>query len=149
MIEDIKRLTWKQRRIVNQKISGKTNKQIAIMEYPNSPEHSGEVMVSRVLNKTHVAQYLEQSKMIALKEHNITWSRILKPVSDGLDAGTQIRDKEGNVIDTIPDINTRLRASKQAAEMLRVKEEIDPTDPSGLKLPDGIDEIQLVRLMKK
>lgn len=139
----------KQRIMVEKKIKGKSNKEIGQEMYPNATPESQAVLVSTNLKKPNVAKYLEQSKMIALKEHNITWSRILKPVSDGLDAGTHIRDKEGNVIDTIPDINTRLRASKQAAEMLRVKEELDPTDTSVLKIPDGIDEIQLVRLMKK
>lgn len=148
MIEDVKRLSWKELRIAKQRIAGQSIKQIAVREHPNSPEHSGVVMVSRTLNKPNVAQYLEQSKLQALKEHNITWSRIIKPISDGLKATHKIYDKEGNTIVEEQDLNTQMRASKQASELLRVKEELDPADVSKLKIPNGIDEVQLVRLLR-
>jgi hypothetical protein len=145
----VKNISPKQRRIVKAKIKGVKNKDIGKVEYPNATPDSQAVLVSRELQKGHVAQYLEQSKLQALKEHDITWSRIIKPISDGLKATHKIYDKEGKVLVSEPDLNTQMRASKQASELLRVKEEIDPVNPDGLKLPDDIDEIQLIRLMKK
>jgi hypothetical protein len=144
----VKNISPKQRRIVKAKIKGVKNKDIGKVEYPNATPDSQAVLVSRELQKGHVAQYLEQSKLQALKEHNITWSRIIKPISDGLKATHKIYDKEGKTIVEEPDLNTQMRASKQASELLRVKEEIDPVSPDGLKLPDDIDEIQLIKLIK-
>jgi isopropylmalate/homocitrate/citramalate synthase len=140
------KISPKQRRIVKAKIKGKSNKEIAQVEYPNATPDSQTVLVSRELNKPNVAQYYEQSKMIALKEHNITWSRVIKPISEALEA-TKQNNFTGEV--TI-DHNTRLSASKAARELLEVKQ-VSPEDKLPLmdKLPDGIDEIQLVRLMKK
>jgi hypothetical protein len=144
----VKNISPKQRRIVKAKIKGVKNKDIGKVEYPNATPDSQAVLVSRELQKGHVAQYLEQSKLQALKEHKITWSRIIKPISDGLKATHKIYDKEGNVLVSEPDLNTQMRASKQASELLRVKEEIDPVSSDGLKLPDDIDEIQLIKLIK-
>lgn len=139
-------ITPKQRKIVKEKIKGKTNKQIGEIVYPNAKPDSARVQVSAQLNKSNVAQYYEQSKLQALKEHNITWSRVIRPISDALEAVKQ-NNFTGEVT---TDHNTRLRASKQAVELLQVKE-ISPEDKDPLlsKLPEGIDEIQLVRLMKK
>jgi hypothetical protein len=144
----VKNISPKQRRIVKAKIKGVKNKDIGKVEYPNATPDSQAVLVSRELQKGHVAQYLEQSKLQALKEHDITWSRIIKPISDGLKATHKIYDKEGNIVVEEPDLNTQMRASKQASELLRVKEEIDPVNSDGLKLPDDIDEIQLIKLIK-
>lgn len=143
------KITAKQRRIVKAKIKGKKNPEIGAVEYPNANTTSQRQLVARELKKGSVAQYLEQSKLQALKEHNITWSRIIKPISDGLKATHKIYDKEGNTIVEEQDLNTQMRASKQASELLRVKDELDPDDISKLKLPSNVDEIQLVRILNK
>lgn len=140
----VKNISSKQRRIVKAKIKGVKNKDIGKVEYPNATPDSQAVLVSRELGKDNVAKYYEQSKLQALKEHNITWSRVIKPISDAL--GAVRSDLTGDVH---VDHNTRLRASKQAVELLQVKGEIPETESLISKLPDGIDEIQLVRLMKK
>jgi hypothetical protein len=134
----------KQRRIVKAKIKGKSNKEIARDEYPTATERSQEVLVSRELNKTAVAQYYEQSKLQALKEHNITWSRIIKPISDGLNA-----TKQNNFTGEITtDHNTRLSAAKQAMSLLEVKQMDNDTKEQLLNLPNNVDEIQLIKLIK-
>lgn len=138
----VDKLNPKTKRIIKAKIQGKKHKEIAAVEYPNATEHSGVELVSRQLRNN--ASYLEQSKLQALKEHNITWSRVIKPISDAL--GAVRSDLTGDVH---IDHNTRLRASKQAVELLQVKGESPETESLISKLPDGIDEIQLVRLMKK
>lgn len=91
--------------------------------------------------------YYEQTKLLALKKHNITWDRILKPISDALEATTSIRDKDGVEITEVADLNTRLRASKQAAEMLKVKDEIDPNETIPESLPKGMDLVEAQRLL--
>src|SRR4051812_39816773 len=111
----VDKLNPKTKRIIKAKIQGKKHKEIAKVEYPNATENSGIELVSRQLRNN--ATYLEQSKMIALKEHNITWSRVIKPISDALDA-TKQNNYTGEV--TI-DHNTRLSASKQAMSLLDVK----------------------------
>lgn len=144
--------TPKQRRIIKSKIKGTSNKDIGAIEYPNATPRSQEVLVSRELKKGHVAQYYEQSKLQALKEHNITWSRIIAPLSDALEAGTkwQTTDEETGEVTTHETIDhaTRLRASKQAQDLLRIKDEVDPDAAPLNTLPAGIDEIQLVRLLR-
>lgn len=138
----------KARRIIKAKIKGTSNKDIGALEYPNATPRSQEVLVSRELTKPNVAQYYEQSKLQALKEHNITWSRIIQPISDGLSATNKIYDKQGNILVEENDLNTRMRASKQASELLRIKDEVDPDAAPLNSLPAGIDEVQLIRLLK-
>jgi hypothetical protein len=146
----VDKLNPKTKRIIKAKIQGKKHKEIAAVEYPNATEQSGVELVSRQLRNN--ASYLEQSKMIALKEHNITWSRVIKPIDDALEAGkkwTETDDKTGKITHhELIDHNTRLRASKQAVELLQVKGESPETESLLSKLPD-VDEIQLVRLLKK
>lgn len=134
----VKTISAKQKRIVKAKIQGKKNREIAQVEYPDATQESQDVIMSRELNKPAVKQYLEQTKLQALKEHNITWSRIIKPISDGLEATTERRR---------PNYQVRLAAAKQARELLELKynEEIPPEFKS---LPSNVDEIQLVRLLK-
>lgn len=143
-----KLITPKTKRIIKAKIKGASNKDIGAVEYPNATPRSQEVMVSRELKKPNVAQYYEQSKLQALKEHNITWSRIIKPISDGLAAQTNIYDKQGILMATEPDLNTQMRASKQAADLLRIKDEVDPDAAPLNNLPADFDEVQLIRMLK-
>lgn len=140
----VKNPTIKQKRIVKAKIKGHSNKDIGTQEYPEATPESQAVLVSRELSKPHVAQYLEQSKMIALKEHNITWSRIIKPISDALEAVRS--DLTGDIH---IDHNTRLRASKQAAELLQVKQIDEEVKEQLQNLPEGINELELQRLIFK
>lgn len=146
----IEKISPKQRRIIKAKIKGTKLKDIGNMEYPNATERSKEVLVSRELNKPHVAQYLEQSKLLALKEHNITWSRIIKPISEALDATKVVILGKGEeaFADVQPDHTTRLSATKQARELLEkpptkdIKEELT-------KLANGSTELEIVQAIFK
>lgn len=129
----------KQRRIIKAKIKGQKNTEIGKVEYPDANPTSQRQMVSTQLKKPNVAQYYEQSKLMALKEHNITWSRIIRPITDALDFS------EGKPIDNI---NVRLKGSKMASEFLESKQMDTEAKEQLLNLPD-VDEIQLIRLMKK
>lgn len=134
------KLSAKQRRIAKMKIKGNSNKQIAQIEYPEAKPESGAVLVSTQLNKPHVAKYVEQSKTIALKELGITWLRIIGPVNRALEF------EEG---DPVQNINIQLKASKQAAEYMQSKEfTVDEAKDQLKTLPQDINEIQLVRLLK-
>ena len=140
----------KQRRIAQLKIQGKKNRDIGEVEYPKAQlgrdgkTYSADVIVSRELKKPAVAQYLEQMKLQALKEHNVTWSRIIKPISDALEAGK--RNESGEIT---PDHPTRLRAAKQGAELLQDKSlERDEVKEKLLDISEDMDEIQMIRLMK-
>lgn len=134
----VPKLSRKQQQIVKAKVKGHKNKDIAKIHYPKANPQSQASIISSELRKPNVAQYYEQSKLQALKEHNITWSRVIKPISDGL---TALNSKEEI------DHNTRLRASKQAVELLHIKEVDQDTREQLLNLPN-VDEIQLIRLMQ-
>jgi len=134
------KISRKQQQIVKAKIKGHKNKDIGAVQYPNAKPESQAVLVSRELKKTHVAKYYEQSKLQALKEHNITWSRIIKPVSEALEA----IKPNGDI-----DHNTRLSASKQATSLLELKH-IDEEAKEQLKnLPEDINELEIQRLLFK
>lgn len=139
----VDKLTPKTKRIIKAKIQGKKHKEIAALEYPNATSQSGVELVSRHLRNN--AQYLEQSKLLALKEHNITWSRIIKPISEGLEA-----EKQNNFTGEItPDITTRLRASKQAQELLQAKDKPEELTESLTSLPPNLDEIEYLKLIRR
>jgi hypothetical protein len=130
--------TKKQRRIVKLKIKGKSNKDIGDIEYPNANDVSKRQLVSRELHKSHVAQYHEQSKLIALKENNITWNRIIKPINDALDA-----DKQDGSIDH----TTRLSASRQAKDLLE-KGISEEAKEQLLEIGNNATELEIIRLIK-
>jgi hypothetical protein len=123
----------KQRRIVHGKIKGLKNTEIGKQEYPKDKPISQRQLVSRELKKPAVAQYLEQSKLIALKESNITWRRVTDAISRGLD-----------------DDNKYLSAAKQASDLLDMPRDTkDEELNQALKsLPSNVDEIRLIQLMK-
>lgn len=136
----------KDRRIVKAKIKGKTHDEIAAVEYPNAKPENRRSIISQRLAKPNVAQYQEQVKLQALKEHNITWSRIIKPISDGLDAEKQ-NQFTGEIT---PDLNTRLRASKQAQELLQDKSiSNDEVKEKLLDIKDGADEVEIQSILFK
>lgn len=139
-------LKAKDRRIVKAKIQGKTDQEIGKAEYPNQKPESARVSVTRRLSKPDVAQYLEQSKLVALKEHNITWSRVVKPISDALEAVKS--DLTGDVH---VDHNTRLRASKQASELLNLPNKTQDSELNQAlqNLPQNVDEVELQRMIFK
>lgn len=137
-------------RIAELKAKGMKNKDIAPLVYPDLPIESALVKVSRHLTKGQAGAYLEQSKLQALKEHNITWSRIIAPIADALEANHVVilGSKEDAFADVQPDHSTRLRASRQASELLKVKDEIGPDTPAPINLPSGMDEVQILRAWK-
>lgn len=132
----------RQKRIAELKAKGLKNPEIGARVYPNANPTSQRQLVSRQLKKPHVAQYFEQSKLIALKTHNITWDRVVKPISDGLDW----EDKHGN-----PDIQVRLRASKDARELLDLPTKTEDEELKDVlgKLPSNLSELELQRLVFK
>lgn len=141
-------------------IKGKTNREIAKRVYPNTKSTSAEVMISKTLHQPEVMEYLEQTKLMALKKHNITWDRIIRPVSEALDATTPIktkkitRDDKGNVISEDEHLTfvtshaIRLSAAKQAQELLRTKDQ-GPTDqtPTPSQMPDNLNLVEAQRLI--
>lgn len=136
----VNRVSSKDKRIVKARIKGKKLKEIAAKEYPNAKENSGMVLVSRQLKKPHVAQYYEQSKLQALKDLNITWRRVIKPISEGLDFESD---------DKAEAIKIRMSASKQARELLQLKDQQETTQQTQQNIPMDIDEIEVQRLLFK
>lgn len=104
------KLSEKQRKIVKAKISGKKNRQIAKEFYPNATPKSGEVLVSRELNKVNVREALEQ----AYAKHNLTPERLVQPISDALDA-EKVNDVTGEVT---KDHATRLKAASLGLNLI-------------------------------
>lgn len=120
-------LSEKDLRILQAHLEGKTNKDIGAIEYSDAKPNSQAVLVSRVLQKTHVAQYLQQSKLEAIKKHGLTWDKVIKPIADALEA-ERLNQYTGEIQ---PDHTTRLSASKAARELLAVKD-AEPTTPEQL-----------------
>lgn len=141
----VKLPTEKQRRIVKAKVQGKKNRDIAKLEYPNAKLESQDVIVSRELAKPHVAKYYQESKLIALKNVGIDWQWIIDRINDAGNATKQ--NQFTGEIDA--DHGLRLRAAKQAQDLLEVKtKDVDQTAAPLNNLPAGIDEVQLIRLLK-
>lgn len=125
----------KQRRIIKSKVEGKTNRAIGKVEYPNAKQGSQDVMVSRELKKPEVALFYEQTKLIALKEHNISWTRVMQAVSDGLDSEK---------------IDVRLRAAKQASDYLDIpNKSVEDNKELLNNLPSNVSELEVQRLLFK
>jgi hypothetical protein len=140
----IDKLSPKQRRIAKARIKGKSNKDIARVEYPKAKEHSGEVLVSREIQKGHVAQYIEQGKLQTLKEFNVTWRTIVEPRVEAVKAV-----KQNNFTGEItPDHTVRLKAAKDLEGMLENKQLDNDTRELISNLPTNADEIELVMRMK-
>lgn len=125
--------TPKQRRIVKAKIKGYKHDEIAAHEYPKAKPENRRSIISQELHKPHVAQYYEQSKLIALKESNITWKRVTDAISRGLD-----------------DDNKYLQAAKQAGDLLNLPKETkdDELKDKLISIAQDADEIQLIRALK-
>jgi hypothetical protein len=132
-------ISRKAKQIANAKIKGHKNKDIGKIQYPNASPASQAVLVSTTLNKPEVVQYMEQSKLIALKEANITWARIIAPINDALTATKASGDTDHTI---------RLAASKQARELMQDKNMSEETKQQVASLPGDIDEIQLIKLIK-
>lgn len=126
------------------KSKGFKNKDIAPIVYPHLPLESAIVKVSRHITKGKAGQYIEQSKTIALKEHNVTWDRLIKKLEDKLDA-TKSDFHTGALLD---DHATQLTALKILISLIDTKPDKNEPPPLIGDLPPGIDEIQLVRLLK-
>lgn len=141
----VKNPTPKQRRIIKSKIKGASNKDIGAVEYPNATPRSQEVLISRELNKPNVAQLYQESKLIALKNVGIDWQWIIDRINDAGHA-TKQNQFTGEVD---PDHGLRLRAAKQAQDLLEVKTKDAETAPIFNNLPADVDTVELVRLLKR
>lgn len=148
--------TEKQQLMIEEKIKGKKLKEIAAIAYPDTPIAAGMVQVSSQLHKSHVAQYMEQRKLAALKKYNVNWERIIKPISEALDASKMIvhgSKSEEAWVDEVPDHMVRLAASRQARELL--PKLIEPTDNTadiiGLTeaINTSVDDIELTKVVFK
>lgn len=134
-------ISKKQRRIVSKHIEGETNANIGKIEYPNAKPKSQRQIVYQELNKPQVRQYLEQSKLLAMKQYNIGWERVMKVIDKGLEASKY---------DGSDDMPTQLRAAKQASDYLELPKDITEEVKEQLQsLPSNVDEIALITLMKK
>lgn len=134
-------LSPKQRRIINAKLKGKKNKEIAPIEYPNAKEHSGEVLISRELKKPHVAQYYDKELSVLLAEHNVTKNQYLMNIGEAMQA-TKQNQFTGEVT---PDHATRLQANKQAERFL----DFDSAPLQDIPDLTGLDEIALTHAVFK
>jgi hypothetical protein len=140
----VKNISPKQRRIVKAKIKGAKNKDIGAVEYPNATPDSQGVLVSRELNKSNVAKYYEQSKLIALKNSGLDWTWIIDRLQAAGDA-----TKQNNFTGEItPDHTVILSSVKQVISLLDSKNVPDEVKQQIQTLPDGVDEVHLVKLIK-
>jgi hypothetical protein len=118
-------MTTKDAQILKGKLQGKTSKQIAAVVYPGSK--NGDVTVRKHLQKATVKDALDK----ALKKHNITIDRILKPIDEALDAKNDIYSKDGTYIDSQPNHGVRLAASDRASKLMGLDKVHDtPQDTS-------------------
>lgn len=139
-------ISAKQRRIARAHVTGHSNPEIGTVEYPNASRTSQRQLVYKMLKKPVVKRYLEQTKLQALKKYDITWDRIVKVISESLDA-TKISSSS----ERLEDFSTRLRAAKQAIDLMEPKKETDvkgESDPELMEqLTQASDEIELQRLL--
>ena len=103
------KLNDNQRRIVKLKVAGKKQKEIGRIVYPNAKPASQEVLVSKELRKVKLQDALEQ----AYAKHNLTPDRLVKPISDALDADKVVivgKDEDA-FAEVTPDHSVRLKAA--------------------------------------
>lgn len=136
------KLSRKDKQIANAHVKGVKNKDIGKIHYPNANPNSQAVLVSSTLKKPHVAQYVEQSKTIALKELGVTWKRIAQTFVDALDANKQ-NQFTGEIN---PDHAIRMQAGKNLANLMEDKNKEEVNEVIG-NIPN-VDEVQLIRLLK-
>lgn len=133
-------LTKTERKIAKAKIKGKKNQEIGAEVFPNASPQSQRQMVYRELKKPEMAQYIEQTKTIALKEAGVTWGKIVQPFADAL-----LAEKPDGTIDH----TTRMVASRNLAGLME-KPQPQESAPHTLKeLANTSDEIELQRLIFK
>lgn len=144
----VKNISDKQKRIVEAKIKGLKNKDIAKIEYPQATQGSGEVLVSRQLKKEAVAQYYQQSRDLALQDLNITWRRIISVYEAGLNA-SKMDQFTGEITE---DHTTRMSAADKLAKILPKEQESAPpqiNEELSKALNDpNVSDIQLMRVLK-
>lgn len=135
----IEKISPKQKRIVKAKIKGAKLKDIGNVEYPNATDRSKEVLVSRELNKPHVAQYLDKELSKTLETNHVTKAQYIMNIGLAMTA-----DKQNQFTGEItPDIGARLAGNKQAERFLKFT---DPP-PTTIKEFDieGMDELELTK----
>lgn len=126
----------KQKRIVSKHLLGDSNVEIGKVEYPSAKLKSQRQIVYQQLKKPKVRQYMEQAKLQAMKEYNIGWDRVMKVIDKGLEAKRS---------DNKDDINTQLRAAKQASDYLELPKATTDNNLEQVfnNLPGDLDEIEL------
>lgn len=141
-------ISAKDKRIAKAKIEGMKNKEIGAVEFPEATPESQAVLVSRSLNKPHVAQFLDKGKDMAIKESGLTWAKVIEPIKDALNA-TKYASVAGDFYDTqLPDHPVRLKASDMASKLLG--DEPNPTKDYDLEnLDKDINEIELSKIVFK
>lgn len=139
-------MSEKDRRIAKAKIEGKKNKDIGVLEFPQATPESQAVLVSRTLKKPQVVQYLDKGREVAIKESGITWSKVIAPISDALNATKHVA-VAGDFFDSgLPDHSIRLKASDMASKLL----DNEPTSFNDLgELDQNINEIELSKIVFK
>ncbi len=136
------KMSPKQKRIAEAKLSGMTNKDIGAVEYPTATAGSRAVLISRELKKPHVAKYIDTGVDKQLEKFNVTKEQYFFNIGLAMQA-----EKQDQFTGEVrPDIQARLAGNKMAEKYL-FKEDEEPVKVG--KLPEGIDEVQLIRLLKK
>lgn len=114
--QQFKKLTPKERKLVELKAKGVTHKDAYKQVYNVTPQTKDSTAVSntdKILKKPHVQNALQ----IALQKHDITLDNALQPISKGLRAIKQ-NEFTGEITD---DIALQLKASDRALKLLGVQ----------------------------
>jgi hypothetical protein len=142
------KLSAKDRRIALASAKGLSNKEIGAVEYPNATPESQAVLVSRVLGKTHVAQYRDKELDVLLNKHGVTKNQYIENIGQAMKA-TKIVTSHTEPDYEVPDHTVRLNANRQAERFLKFDNDIKQEGSEVLNkaLKEG-DELQMIRVLK-
>lgn len=142
----------KKTKAVKMHLEGKKQKEIAKVIYPDQTPQAGQVSVSRLLN----SQEVQREVALALHNHGITIDKAIAPLAEALTATKVSIVGQGNeaFAEVTPDHNIRMRAGKEARELLGVGKTTHKDDtPDALSIEEiheiasTSDEAELTRLI--
>jgi hypothetical protein len=141
-------LSEKQEKLIELKSQGMKNKDIAAILYPEATEHAGAVIISRELQKPHVAKYVQQGRDAILKKYDINWNTIIAKLVIMLNA----EKTDGLTGEIKPDYVLQLQVIKTILPMLdKANPQQNPIKnyPELQRALDKGNEVELQRLVFK
>lgn len=144
----------KKAKAVEMHLEGKKQKDIAKIVYPDQTPQAGQVSVSRLLNSQEVQAQVAQS----LAKHDITIDKAIAPIKEALEATKVVitGSKDDAFAEVIPDHNIRLKAGKEARDLLGINQTRNTQDTQqGMTAEDIQDlgnasnEVELQRILFK